>query len=296
MSIKVVTPEELDSPTKASETINQINFLLRPGDPSPQEGRQRIWQKCHTLSLKALKEAADKLTETQDLNQFAGGLLAKAEASEWCWRYLIGFSSRDALFATFDPQLKVTGLSRGPKATVAVEAARELRSLPATSDGEYRVRVLTIPGLLTEAFWLTRESGGDPNNFIVPFFTSQELRGGHAYPAGDFFKLVADLANRRLSKEPITTGNQANADQQNKGTTPNIEPAETKPDSEKKGSQANSSEDISALAAKRIAEENDERLRLARRQIVAEKLQQKKLAEQTSARKQSWQALEKRKN
>ena len=56
-------------------------------------------------------------------------------------------------YATIDSEGKVTGLSRGPEATVAVRAAQELRTLPEAAENAYEPWVLTVPGLLTECFW-----------------------------------------------------------------------------------------------------------------------------------------------
>jgi hypothetical protein len=283
MSVEFVNPDGIKTLSDALAVINQINFLLRPGDPSPrQQGRRRCWQKCFTLGLKTLQKAPS-----------ASDMIAKAKNSAWSWRYLISFSSHDALYATFDYQLKVTGLSRGPKAAVAVQAAGELRSLPEASGGEYTVSVLTIPGLLTEVFWLEWKSGNGPENLFIPFATSQEdLRCGHAYSAEEFFTLAAKLAvaDLRMNSKPTRTKKPADSQQPNIQTSQDSVSVETGSEPEKEDLQANSAQDIIlALAKKHLAEESNQRLEAVKRRIMAEKRQQEKLASEASALKQSWQ-------
>jgi len=82
---------------------------------------------------------------------------------------VIGNRSGQALSATVS-QDKLVGLSRGPAVTAALNAARELRTLPEAANSAYQIRLLTIPGLLTESFWL--KSLGDKPDLIVPFATA----------------------------------------------------------------------------------------------------------------------------
>jgi hypothetical protein len=186
-------------PEVVKGAINQLELFLSPGDPSPRDqGQQRYWQKVVTLGL-------------QDLKEDKGPKDAKRTA-KLSWRYLIGIRSGDALYATVNWENKMTGLSRGPEATVAFQAAQELRTLPeaAEKDKDYDPWVLTIPGLLTECFWLElkRGEGGD---LVVPFFTSQALRRGNAYRLDKFLEIIRPLAEKRLeaeedAKEPQADG------------------------------------------------------------------------------------------
>jgi hypothetical protein len=170
MSLK--NPKE--APPK--EAIDDIDAFLQPGDPSPSDLRQQqYWQWTFTLGLEEL---------AKDNAQLPGAPVG--------WQYVIGNRSGQALSATVDASNKLVGLSRGPAVTAALNAARELKTLPEAADSDYEIRLLTIPGLLTEAFWL-KSLEGKPD-LIVPFSTAQELRLGHPYPIEKFLKIMRPLA------------------------------------------------------------------------------------------------------
>jgi hypothetical protein len=229
-------------PDNVKSAVTQIEFFLRPGDPSPRvHGHQRYWQRVLNLGL-------------QDL---AKGQMATAPAG---WRYLIGIRSGDALYATIDSQGKMTGLSRGPEATVAFRAAQEIRTLPEAADIDYEPWVLTIPGLLTECFWLKSPGGG--NDVVVPFFTSQALRSGHAYSIDKFLKIMRPLAEERLRPED------------------DLRAKEGKRDEAKFA-------DCQKQAEARIAEENEIRLRTEERRCMAEKRQEEQQKKAATTRQEA---------
>jgi hypothetical protein len=223
-------------PDTVKSAVNQIEFFLRPGDPSPREqGQQRYWQRLTKLGLQEL----------------ANGEMTIVPAG---WRYLIAIRSGDALYATIDSQGKMTGLSRGPEATVAFRAAQEIRTLPEASDKDYEPWVLTIPGLLTECFWLKSPAGDD---VIIPFFTSQALRSGHVYPIDKFLKIIRLLAQERLRPDDDLRAKEGKRD------------------------EAKFAE-CEQQAKARIAEEDAMRLRTQERRCMVEKRreeQQKKVAD-----------------
>ena len=118
------------------------------------------------------------------------------------WRFLTGGRSGSALAAEVlaagpDGQPKLTGLSRGPGATRSLHAAQDVRKLPEAEGRE--LRVLAIPGLLTEAFWLKAIPGKSKNDFVVPFLvTTNKLLVMSPYPATDFLATAQELASQRL--------------------------------------------------------------------------------------------------
>jgi hypothetical protein len=206
MPIILEKPVEGDARQTLERVVNQINYLARPGDPILREGRHRSWQKCIAWGLDKVK--APDLDRRENVERLAQETF-RAKGKDWSWRYLVNFSSQDCLYATFDNSLKIIGLSRGPEAALAVQAARELRSLPEIADLDYELRVLTLPGLLTEAFWLWRAGNAPPEpagGYIVPFFTCQDLRCGYPYQADKFFKLAAEMAKLRTSQGLEETG------------------------------------------------------------------------------------------
>jgi hypothetical protein len=176
----LLQPEKDDKPV--TNVVDRIELFLSPGDPSPRDqGQQRYWQKVFRVRLDAVKK--DKLVP-----EIAG------------WRYLIGMRSGNALYATIDSKGKMTGLSRGPEATVAFRAAQEIITLPEAAKKDYHLWVLTIPGLLTECFWLKSTDKKVPD-LVVPFFTSQALRCGHVYGIDEFLDIIGPLAKARLDLE-----------------------------------------------------------------------------------------------
>ena len=118
---------------------DHIEAFLMAGDPSPsnQNLLRRYWQQVFALRLEDLAKA-----NGLDKNKAADLLKKSREAG---WRYLIGTRAGQALYATVDSANRMTGLSRGTKVSTILQAAVELRTLPEAADGEYELRVLTIP-------------------------------------------------------------------------------------------------------------------------------------------------------
>jgi len=168
--------------------VRQIADFLKPGDPSPAEVHptQRHTQWIYTIGLEPL--ATDGLKSVRPIG----------------WRFLTGAGSGMALSAMVgqcneSEVPKLTGLSRGPKVTAAVHAAGVLRNLPEAKGGEFEVLVLTIPGLLIEAFWLKTPPDGAETDWFVPFVTiSDDLHPMRLYKRADFLKRVQALATKQL--------------------------------------------------------------------------------------------------
>ena len=172
----------LENPKNPPEqAIDYIDAFLQPGDPSPDNLRQQqYWQWTFTLGLEELAKANAKLPDA------AVG-----------WRYEIGDGSGQALSATVDSKNKLVGLSRGPAVSSSLSVASELRTLPEAAEDDYEIRLLTIPGLLTEAFWL--KSLDNKPDLIVPFSTAQKLRLGHPYHSEVFLNIMRPLAKDWLA-------------------------------------------------------------------------------------------------
>jgi hypothetical protein len=141
--------------------VSHVNQFLRPGDPALsdiQSGKQ-FAQQVFALGLNPLLEDPDLQ------NAKPGG-----------WRFLTDTRSGQALSAEIkgggDGAPRMTGLSRGPRVSLALQAAIEVRKLPDVQRNDYELRVLAIPSLLTEAFWLRWASiQARGNDLFVPFYT-----------------------------------------------------------------------------------------------------------------------------
>jgi hypothetical protein len=170
---------------------NGLANFLKPGDPSP---------------------AGDRSSQPQAQQVFVLGLddLPLDNARFLGWRFLTGGRSGSALTAEVRAtgpggQPKLTGLSRGTGVTRSIHAAADVRKLPQAEGHE--LRVLAIPGLLTEAFWLKAIPGESEDDFVVPFLvTPKELLLMHPYPAKDFLTTAQTLANQRRKAADVALG------------------------------------------------------------------------------------------
>ncbi|HEV2198255.1 MAG TPA: hypothetical protein VGR73_00430 [Bryobacteraceae bacterium] len=139
-------------------------------------------------------------------------------AEQSCWRFLAGSTLGQAAGAevTFlgpghTPILN--GLLTGPEVTVFVQSVdRFVSQYSKTYDGyddDYELRILSIPGLLIEAFWLKCTSAQPGNtaatDHIIPFLDgSRRLELMHDYPAGEFLGEVQKMAAARLETAKVS--------------------------------------------------------------------------------------------
>ena len=123
----------------------------------------------------------------------------KATARLVSWRYFAANDNQSTAVvgdvdATATP--RVTGLSYGALALETLKATQALESMPGLSATHYEPRLLRIPGLLVEAFWLKTMSPGDEADLVVPYHTLiKELSPTRLHPVRDFYeKISADAA------------------------------------------------------------------------------------------------------
>jgi hypothetical protein len=118
------------------------------------------------------------------------------------WRYLVDIT-QDLGVASVVSQKPggasvYGGLSYGPRAAQAVLAAQQLETLPGVPAGTYEVRVWSIPGLLTEAFWL--KTAPATTDMVVPYETGADgLQLMYAYQMNAFLQIIKPQAAARLS-------------------------------------------------------------------------------------------------
>jgi hypothetical protein len=177
---------------------NGLANFLKPGDPSPTVARSSQPQTQQVFAL-----GLDDLIN--------GGPLDKARFLGW--RFLTGGRSGSALTAEVRAtgpggKPKLTGLSRGIGVTRSIHASADVRKLPQAEGHE--LRVLAIPGLLTEAFWLKAIPGESENDFVVPFLAAAKgLLVMHPYPAKDFLAAAQKLANQQREAAEVALRRQA---------------------------------------------------------------------------------------
>jgi hypothetical protein len=75
-----------------------------------------------------------------------------------------------------------------------------LENLPDLHGRSYDPRLLRIPGLYIEAFWLKPLSPGDETDLVVPYHTPlKDLDPAKPYPIKDFLDRIRPLAEQALA-------------------------------------------------------------------------------------------------
>ena len=94
---------------------------------------------------------------------------------------------------------RVVSLSYGTANREYLNTAGRLGNLPGLNARSYDPRLLRIPGLYVEAFWLKPMSPGDETDLIVPYHTPlTNLDPAKPIPAKDFFEQLRLLAQQAL--------------------------------------------------------------------------------------------------
>ena len=89
------------------------------------------------------------------------------------------------------------GVSFGRQAAGVLLAAQQITNLPGVPEGAYQARMLSVPGLLTEAFWLKATSTG--SDLAVAYDSNAPgLKLMYPYPLGMFLEILQPLAGKRL--------------------------------------------------------------------------------------------------
>jgi hypothetical protein len=114
-----------------------------------------------------------------------------ANAREAGWRFFAGESEDTALLGIVSrrgPQepWRMTSAYYGPRVWAALQQSRDLQALPRVRDAAYELRVLAVPALQLETFWMVAQSEAD-TDLVAPF------------PAGD------NQLIRELNREPVYT-------------------------------------------------------------------------------------------
>jgi hypothetical protein len=128
-----------------------------------------------------------------------GGGIANAKAAGW--RFLASAGSDAAAAEVSEPPQghppKMRSFARGPQFQQAIQAAQEVEALPQARDQHYELRVLRVPGLLMEAFWLKAQGGGE--DYVIPYLVPDPQRQyRRVFPMSEFLDTVRPLAENAL--------------------------------------------------------------------------------------------------
>ena len=94
----------------------------------------------------------------------------------------------DAVFA---------GISYGRQAAQALQILPQLETLPGIAAWTYELRMLNVPALLTEAFWLKAAPPG--TDYVVAYDSkAPNLQVRYAYTMAQFLEILKPLAASRL--------------------------------------------------------------------------------------------------
>jgi hypothetical protein len=164
----------------------RLNLLLHPRGPS-------FWLPIYTLGL-------------NDIAHGAGLRAAQLDADSW--RLLAGASNLSAATEVGrgpTGEWKVTSTSQGPRIDEALRAAQlaisDWQRRPELEQGNFQLRILSIPSLVTEAFWLKSEGGG--SDFVIPYHTLiRGLEPGTTLSEKDFLSKTLGVARQRTAKRP----------------------------------------------------------------------------------------------
>jgi hypothetical protein len=127
------------------------------------------------------------------------------------WRFLTGNASSGQLLARVvqippAQTWKLTGVFYGQRVSDAIAASSYLQKLSEVGSNDYELRVLTVPGLNLEAFWLVAQSATSVD-LIVPFPRASEqlipsLKAQNPYKLVTFLALIRPLAGGLLTMAP----------------------------------------------------------------------------------------------
>jgi hypothetical protein len=176
--------------------VKQTYLSPTPPLPSPADIFPGALQAQQVFYL-SLKEAANN---SGTINPPSAG-----------WRFLAGNANSGQLLARVvqippSQTWKLTGVFYGQRVSDAIVASAYLQNLPEVGSNDYELRVLTVPGLNMEAFWLVAQSVGSVD-LVVPFPRAADqlipsLKAQNPYKLVTFLALIRPLAGGLLTMAP----------------------------------------------------------------------------------------------
>lgn len=123
------------------------------------------------------------------------------------WRLFAGLVLNKTIFGRMAPRpvaggWKLTAVYYGGRVWTALQESRALDSLPQIQANSYNLRVLAIPGLNLEAFWLVATNVG-VSDLVIPFPVKPNqpippLNTEPVYPLPNFLAAIRPLAIQRM--------------------------------------------------------------------------------------------------
>ncbi len=213
---KPIKPKNLSSPWPSESWMKQLRTSMAafagPGNPLADCLAGESWpgrKAAHCVYSLGLSTLIDpNLTDLDDLK------------NPLCWRFIAGgHKSMKTATACYAPDensgfnAKIACTLSAPELAeilASAEALNELKEVSANPSNHYNLRVLRIPGLYLEAFWLKSQRAGTPD-LIVPYSLiphgSNSIKGGgktlhkdEAYTAADFLEITRAAAVARLAR------------------------------------------------------------------------------------------------
>jgi hypothetical protein len=219
--MNVITVKNLKTPRPSSEQMRELRegleAFLGPDDPLTASVRAENWPgrtAVHITYYVGLRT----LTELDKLDKSKLGPLS--------WRILAGghptMTTAAGCMATYGgpglPPVKVLAVTRGPAAAEVLTYTEQLNDLVEVRDNprnDYELRVLRIPALGTEVFWLKSLSPEQRDDLVVPYgwipsgwdFVKPGGDGkpnkNQAVPAADFLGNLRAAARQRMAQPDI---------------------------------------------------------------------------------------------
>jgi hypothetical protein len=218
--MNVIKAKNLKTPGPSIEQMRQLRASLEaflgPDDPLTASVRTENWPgrtAVHTTYYVGLRTLSQ-------LNK-----LDESELGPRSWRLLAGghqtMTTAAGCMATYggpgSPPVKVLAVTRGPVAAEVLTSTEQLNELSEVRDNpnnEYDLRVLRIPALGTEVFWL-KSLSTERDDLVVPygwiptgwnlFATGPDGKPNKnlAIPAAEFLGKLAHAAQQRTAQPDI---------------------------------------------------------------------------------------------
>jgi hypothetical protein len=216
--MNVIKVKNLNTPAPSQQELEEMRAglaaLAGSDDPLTASVYAENWQgrqAAHLVYYVGLRT----LTELDKLDE--------SKLGPRSWRFFAGghktLTAATACVTTCGgpglPPVKVMAVTRGPAPAEilrSTELLNELSEVSGNPNNQYELRVLRIPALGMEAFWLHSQSA-NVGDLVVPYgslpasWSSNKPgapNGSQVYTETDFLKAAADLARQRLAQPDIT--------------------------------------------------------------------------------------------
>jgi hypothetical protein len=216
--MNIITAKNLTAPTPSDGWMQKLRTSLAafatPNGPFTaalydENGPGR--HACHCVYSVGLQTVKD-LKKLDGINK------------PFCWRFFADGQTTTPMatscFATHELNglsAKVIAAMQGPEVADVLASAEQLNRLSQVSDPnyQYELRVLRIPGLCIEAFWL-KSLSAEREDLIVPYglcldgknsiklISGERFDKNEAYPVDKFLTIVGDAAVQRLAADDNT--------------------------------------------------------------------------------------------